>query len=388
MRTSALTLLAFTLAAAFATPAGARTLRARDVALGHQTERADLVAIGTLRSEEPAVFALTEVIRGEGEAGESVTVLVPPDEGGRWPVGVPHLLFLRRLEEDAPIFAPVAGGASVVAVAEGPEARFPEVVRRIAATLPAGDRAGDPASRLALLVDLMGDPDPGLAWSAAVDFEAWEDLHGLVSADDGRRILAAFTGRKAGKRDKEALAMAVGMARPAGALDALLDGVDPAGGTSLRGTIGDALVRLADPETSARIAERIGKAEGAARADFLALLGAAGEGQVALGAVRRYTTDPTPAARLEAAHALGRIARRIRQAGPGTEVEGRTELVGLLGAAHSDAERKASLWALAQLDDPEAFALLRRLAEEDPREYVRRTARLYLTRPRLTLTLD
>jgi HEAT repeat protein len=374
--------------AAFAGPASPRTLRSEAVALGHQTERADLVALGARRSADPAVFTLTETIRGDVASGESVTVLVPADEAPGWPAGVMHLLFLRRLPGDETVFMPVAGEASVVAVSEGPAMRWPDVVRRLAATFESPERPDEPRERLSLLLDLMEDADPGLAWSAALDFTSWEELHGLLTAGDRARVLAAFSGREAGKRDKEALAMAVGTARPAGALDGLLDGLDPAGGTSLRGTIGDALARLADPATGARIAERIAKAAGPARADLLALLGAAGGGEVALAAARRHVVDALPAVRQEAAHALGRIARRIRQAEPGTVVEGRTELVGLLSAANSDAERKAALWGLAQLDDPEAFALLRRLSEEDPREFVRRTAKLYLTRPRLTLTFD
>jgi hypothetical protein len=91
---------------------------------------------------------------------------------------------------------------------------------------------------------------------------------------------------------------------------------------------------------------------------------------------------------VEAAHALGLAARRVRETEPGTIVGGRTELVGLLAVARTENGLKAALWCLAQLDDPGAFAVLESLAEEDARPLVRRHARLYRDRPRLSLILD
>ena len=50
-------------------------------------------------------------------------------------------------------------------------------------------------------------------------------------------------------------------------------------------------------------------------------------------------------------------------------------------------ERKAATWALAQIDDEDAQAALRRLEREHPNADVRRFAERYRERPRLSLIL-
>ena len=53
------------------------------------------------------------------------------------------------------------------------------------------------------------------------------------------------------------------------------------------------------------------------------------------------------AVRLEAAHALGQVARNVHREKPGEVVAGREELLLMLEAAESVHERRAAAWALA-----------------------------------------
>jgi HEAT repeat protein len=93
--------------------------------------------------------------------------------------------------------------------------------------------------------------------------------------------------------------------------------------------------------------------------------------------------------RTEAAQAVGLLARVARERDPEARPAGRAELEGIAAAEAAGAnEARAALWALAQLDDPEAWAALRRLAAEDPREGVRRDAERFLKSPRQSLILE
>ncbi len=360
----------------------ARTGRPEDNALAHMTRRADLVALARAAAE-PGALAVAEVIRGTAAAGDTVRVRLPED-GEAPPADVLLLVFLTRRGEE---YEPVAGpGSLLVVAAEGPSTRVVDAVRRLAATLPGDGRPDDPRARLAILLEHMADADPGFRHSGAADFVASPDLHPLLDAEGRGRILAAFRACPAGKADKERLALAVGLARPEGAAEALLDALGTGGG-SLDGAVADGLVRLGDPRTPALAAARL-EAEGdAPRAALLRVLGATA-GAESFALLRRRVADGPEAERVEAAHALGLAARRVREAEPGTAVGGRTELVGLLAVARTENGLEAALWGLAQLEDPDAWAVLESLAEEDPRPFVRRHARLYRDRPRLSLILD
>jgi hypothetical protein len=366
------------------------------LALGYQTENADLVAMGTLVSAEAdasgrnliVTFALTESIRGDGKAGDSV-VVHHPNLGHRppWVEGRSHLLFLRRQGDEKVFYIALVGPYSIRAIPEtGDMARMPGIVRKIASTLKTDDRPADAAKLRSLLVGWMEDASAGVAWSAALDFIRREDLH--EGLDDGQRarILKAFAGHPYGKASKDALAVAVAMARPAGAGAVLVDSLLDEKGRSIRGTVADALARIEDPKVPAYIAKKLGDAKPRARADLLHVLGPIG-GAESVAVVRKYVPDATAAVRLEAAHSLGQIARTVREDKPDAVVEGRTELEGMLAAAKTQHEMQAALWALAQLQDPDAVKLLERLEKEDSRAFVRTWAKRYRDRPRLSLIL-
>jgi HEAT repeat protein len=124
----------------------------------------------------------------------------------------------------------------------------------------------------------------------------------------------------------------------------------------------------------------------ASKADLLLVLGSVGAAE-SVDVARACVSSKSVEVRLEAAHALGRIARTVREAKPDAKVSGATDLEGMLASAKDRKSQQAALWALAQLQDPEAVALLTKLAKDDEREFVRTWAGRYRARPRLSLIL-
>ncbi|MEN8150304.1 MAG: HEAT repeat domain-containing protein [Planctomycetota bacterium] len=377
-----------------AVPVVASSHARESLALGYQTEHADLVAMARLVSvaEDEAgdlrvVFSVTENIRGDATTGTSLVVAYPDtDHTPPWRAGRNHLLFLAR-RGSGDVYRALTGPTSIRAIPEeGAIARLPGMVRRIAATLADGDRPADREALQGLLVEWMQDPEPGVAWSAATDFVRRGDLHHGLNGARRAKVLAAFLAHPFGKASKDALAMAVAAARPKGAGEALVSVLDGKAGRTIRGTIGEALAVLKDPAVPGLIAKRLETAEAAARAGLVQVLGAVGGGE-SVAVARKFVADASAEVRVEAAHALGRIARSVRTAKPDAKVAGTTDLEGMLAAAEDPRERQAALWALAQLQDPEAVALLTKLARDDERKDVRRWAARYRERPRLTLIL-
>ena len=118
--------------------ARAESRDATTVALGWQTENADLVVVGTVSTESPpdlspeaagahqVDFRVDRVIKGPATAGSSVSIVYTSHGAGLpWRAGVPHLLFLRRAEPspdapDAPVtHLPLSGAFSVRPLPEG-----------------------------------------------------------------------------------------------------------------------------------------------------------------------------------------------------------------------------------------------------------------------------
>ena len=252
------------------------------LALGYQTEHADLVAMGSLDGvvEEGhgtlrATFTLTETIRGDVPVGTAVVVAFP-DTGRRppWEEGRSHLLFLVR-RDAVDDYVTVAGASSVRAIPKaGVIARLPGMTQQIAATLATHERPADPAALRGLLITWMQDPAPGVAWSAATDFVRRRDLHSRLTGDQRAAVLAAFIGHPFGKASKDALATAAAMARPKGAGEALVEALAGGQGRTIRGTIADALSVLRDPVVPSRIAVKLEAADASSRADLIQVLGA------------------------------------------------------------------------------------------------------------------
>jgi hypothetical protein len=373
--------------------ARAETIDEQQATLGWQAENAPVIARVMHQSDGSfegdsisATFEVLETLRGD--VAVSAAIVVAHHDGGHgtpWVDGGEHLVFLRRAGDGR--YVSVSGTLGIRAIpAKGVERRFAPIVAEHLSTL---DEAGDvrePERLRELLVAWMGDADPGVVWSAATDFHRHGELHDGLSVQQRAAILDAYRSHPTGKMSKRALAHAVADARTPGAADALLDTLELPGARPLRGDVADALAALGAPDAVLLTLARFEGAAAPVREHLLVVLGALGS---AGGApeVRARLSDDDAGVRAQAAHALGLIARAVRAADADARVEGRSELVALIATARTANERKAGTWALAQLDTPEAYAQLRRLAADDPREDVRRYAARYLRQPRVSLIL-
>ncbi len=384
---------------AFAGRADAETHDTETLALGWQAENADFVVIGVPQQDRrpgpsgpwELEFQVEEVLRGRPAPASTITLLVGDDGEGRpYQRGVRCLAFLRSIPRaggEPERWGLLAGAFSIRAVpAEGPESRFPEIVRSIAATLGNGTEVKDPVGLRALLVKWIEDGDPGIALSAALDLVRHEELHPSLTAVERLRIVAAYRAQPIGKATKGALALAAAATRDPAAGPVLVDSLLEPRARLIRGDVGEALRRLADPATAPLLLKRLASADDGQRANLLQVLGTLGAPEGAEPA-RAGLASSSAEVRLESAHALGLIARAVRERDPAARVGGRAELATLLAAAAPGNESRAVLWALAQLDDADAFALLRKVAASDGREEVRRYAERILGRPRQSLIL-
>jgi HEAT repeat protein len=394
-------LLALAAVAAAAALAPAEIRPPETVALGWLTERADAVVLARAaeeRSLDPSGFVreldllVDEPIRGSLERGSTAVVAwAGRGEAPPWSVGATHLAFLKALpaEPGAPArWALLSGPFGIRPIPEsGPETRLPGIARAVASFLDGEGRIAKPAEYREALVAWMEDPEPGIAWSAAVDFVRLEELRAGLTAEQGARVVASFAKRPVGKSDKGALALAVAATRHPSAGRALAESLDDPRARLVRGDVGEALRRLKDPAATRILVGRAEDESPAKRADVLQVLGTVGDVQAA-AAVRAHVSDGAAEVRVEAAHALGLLARVAREADPAARLGGREPLERMAAAAAAtDNQIRAAHWSLAQMDDPEAWAALRRIAAEDPRETARLAAERYLKGPRQSLVL-
>ena len=375
------------------TVAVAETIDEQQATLGWQAEHAELIARVRHLQDEPgdgdsllATFAVLETLRGD--AVVDAEIVVAHHDGGHgtpWIDGGEHLVFLRPAAGGR--FTAVSGTLGIRAIPDdSPERRFPGIVASHIATLDDAGDVRDPDRLRELLVSWMGDADPGVVWSAATDFHRHAALHEGLAPQQRAAILDAYRRHPIGKMSKRALMRAVADAQAPGSADALLDTLAQDGARPLRGDVAEAVAALHDESAVARTIARFAGADAALREHLLVVLGALGEVE-GVDIVRARLADDDAAVRVQAAHALGLIARTVRSLGPEQRIEGRTQLIALLATARTPNEQKAGTWALAQLDEPEAYAHLRRLASDDPREDVRRFAARYLRQPRVSLIL-
>jgi hypothetical protein len=380
--------IALAVVAALASSALAETRDERTLALGWMTENADAVVLG--RAGEEGLLFVDESFRGSLGAGTTVVVVHETHgEASPWTKGAVLLAFLKKVpvpEGAPPRWAPVSGAFSLKAVlAEGPEARFPAVVRSLCSFLDAEGAVAKPDGLREHLVAGMEDADPGLAWSAATDFLRHGELHEGLAPEQAGRIVAAFRRQPVGKRTKEALALAAAATRDPGATRALVDALEDPRARLVRVAVGEALRRRKDPAAAKLLLARLSAGGPAQRADALRVLGLAGVVEGA-PAARERLADASAEVRTEAAQALGLLARAAREADPAARLAGTADLA--KAAAAPGNEGRAALWALAQMDEAEAWAALRKFAADDPREEVRRYAGRYLKHPRQSLILE
>jgi HEAT repeat protein len=385
-----------------AAPARAETHDSRTVTLGWMTENADAVVLGRAADERvldargdrrELDLLVDESIRGSVAAGTTVVIVYEGHgEAMPWKAAGVHLAFLKaaRVPPGAPArWLPLSGAFSVKPIpAEGPESRFPAEVRTLASLLDAEGGVAKPDALRDHLVAGMEDGDPGFAWTAAMDFVRHAGLHAGLAREQGARIVAAFRRQPVGKRTKEALALAVACTKDPAAARSLVDALDDPRARLIRVSVAEALRRLGDPGAPKLLLAALADAGPGKRADLLRVLGLIGAVEAAPVA-RERLADQIPEVRTEAAQALGLMARAAREGDPAARLPGRAELEKVASSTEAAGnEARAALWALAQLDDQEAWAALRRLAAGDPREDVRRHAERYLRNPRQSLILE
>lgn len=399
MRLAPFLAAAVLVSSALASVVRAETHDDETVALAYQTEHADAVLVADLDSvtDDGALggreitFSVRETLRGDAATDARVVVVFPDlGHGTPWREGARHLLFLRRLDVPAGVatrYEPVTGTLSFfVLPADGPENRMPGMVRELVSMLGRGTTVARPDALRQLLVRWMEDDEPGVVWSAATDFVHHERLHGALTEQEGKRIVEAYRRHPVGKRSKHALALATAATRHAHAGRALVDSLLGPDASQIRGMVCDALARLDDPAVPALLHAALRVAPPERRPWLVTAIGSVGV-EPSVSVVKPLLIDPSRQVRVEAAHALGRIARRVRERDSEDRIAAHGALHAFALTARTKNEQKASLWALAQLDAPDAYAILRKLATHDVRPDVRRFARRYLDRPRLSLIL-
>ena len=240
-----------------------------------------------------------------------------------------------------------------------------------------------------------------LAWSArqlGLTTPSSDEGPTAGGLDDAQRLalLKSFRARAPGRARRQ-IALAVAAAPHIEAATALVDGLLTPNARIDRGGLAEALFRLADPRAEERILQRLPQADADQKENLLVALGKIGSSN-AVDPLIAHVDDPTATVRVEAAHALGSVARSVHRAAPGEVVAGRVALIALLDSALLESgeirpggrnEVRAAIWALAQLDDPRAFAALREIAAQAERDAaVRDYATRILERPRVMLVLD
>ncbi|MHC4732059.1 MAG: HEAT repeat domain-containing protein [Planctomycetota bacterium] len=372
---------------ALAAAVGAESYDPHTITLGYLTEHADAAVTVTAGTETAigddrwrVVFTIGEVLRGRAE-GATLEIERRASEEA-YPVGTKYLAFLSRVERNEWTgWRPVTRTFGMRALPEaGPETRFPGIVRDLASTLGEGREVRDPVRLRALLVQGMADPDAGIAWSSALDLVRHTELHEGLSAEQRATILDAYRRQPIGKMTKRALAYAVAATRDSRAGDLLLESLQDPRARLICGAVAEALRRLAEPSVPGKVVEQLKGANAERRVHLFTVLGRLGAKESAEAAVA-HLDDPAPPVRLAAAHALGLTARALRADDPTVKVGGIEKLKSWLGAAKTENEIRACLWALAQLDAAEAYDVLR-TARDDEREVVRRYVAAYLRFPR------
>lgn len=366
--------------------------------LAAQTERADLVVVAEPRNDGErgllgrieVEFVVREVLAGEVAVGETLVVLID-DRGHAAPftAGQRHLVFLaeRRVRPDRTTFEPLVGAFSVRRLSdEEGTTRFPAIVRELAeslgrtATADAGELRRD-------LVRWVGDEDAGIAWSAAVDLAGRPALLDALTDDERGAVVRAFARSTETNAARRALATLCGAVGGDDAVEALVLSLTGGDASTYRAAVADALQATGRTGfATTRLRAALGEASGPARRHLLHALGRVGDATVATDLAAGLSTDD-PLQRIECAHALGLLARRVRAEDPEERIAGREALTAALPELRTENEIRAVCWALAQLDEPAAYDVLRDARETDDRPSVRRWAESYLRRPRQSLVL-
>ena len=405
------------LACALASPAAAERYDEDAVSLGAQTLAADVVALVRTpdalpdplepgESERLTVEVVRTLVRephvDEEATGPGSALAIAHRELGHgrpFRAGGVYVAFLRtdghgRGDPAAQSLSSVAGTFSWVAVrdqeatAPGPVERYVERFRDARTRRSDGDVEVVGVDGIGTaLVDALSSRHLLVAGSAARDLRIFRTLHDELDDTQRLRLLDRFrehVSRPDGLRPLLARLCAVLPTEET--VPALVDALTAPAARVHRHVFAECLRLLDDPRTATLIRERWNGANVDHRQN---LMNAAGlvEDPALLPLARSSLADGSVAVRIEAAHALGLLARAARRAEPDLVVEGRPALVRALGDAKTTNERRATVWCLAQLDDPAAYEHLRSLAASKSDAELARLAGNVLRRPRSALIL-
>lgn len=379
-------------------PARAGSAETDAITVGSLAERAELVAVIRIVGPDATPgagadawrAAVEERLRGPAADAEIVVRVA----AGRAPVarGGRFLAFLRRADD---AWTPESLPWGFRLVAEDGVPALVDYARGYAACL---DDVGRVAAHDALaehLVSGLGSASGGVPFCAGRDLLRHDELHPLVTPRQRDRVTDALRTSRKPDADFASIVLAAGACGGPGTDDLLVERLLDASLRSQRRNVVAALRRRATPALAKLLSSKVGSADAVQRADLANALGRldlADAAPALLGLVR----DDDRTVRIEAAHGLGLLARAIRAPRAGDDPEAArprldaalAPLVALAESAPTENERRAALWAVAQIDVQDAWAALRRIAKEHAAPRVRELAQRFLEQPRTSLLLD
>jgi hypothetical protein len=371
----------------------AGTVEEIHVSIGWQAGRADVVVIGDVGSrvlgeEETGVHRATirvaERLKGPDSLPSALTIVWTGEEGPSVGDGRRALFFLLRLPSgsrpaglEGELYGLVTGAYSTPAV--GPDDADP-VLRYVRDRLALFTRDADVKAWRSHLLKGVASASTLVVYSAALDFSVREGIGTGIERFEVEALGAAFRAQRRPDRVKRALAAALGATRHAAAVPPLTDWVAAGRARSCRMVVGAALSRIGDKECVKRLLVGLSSESEATRADVVNVLGRTGL-SAAVEPVIRALADPGEEVRVEAALSTGMLARALRKTRrESPDVVG--DLAKALGAAKEAREKKALLWASAQLDTEKGYDVVRRAAATATDREVRAFARRTLENPR------
>jgi len=382
------------LVAALAASAAAGTIDEHRVSLGWQAWNAEVVAIGeiverVIDEEELGVhrasLRISERLKGPGDLAATVSIVWTGEAGPAVEDGSRSIFFLSAVPEDrrpdgvtGPVYELVTGSFSALA-ARPAEVAF--VKSRLAL-------ASRPEGLTALRKHLLTGMESGsrlVVFSAAIDFSRVPGIAGGMTGEEVEVVAGAFRKSRKPDRTKRALAAALGATKSRAAIAPLAECVLAGGARSIRGTIGDALARLGDKSVVAALSPGMKSDRAATRADVVNLLGRAGLAE-GTAIVVKALGDASGEVRVEAGLATGELARSLR-AKKEEAPDAAAALVSAYGKAVDVREKRAILWAAAQLDTQAGYDIVRKVAANDADRSMRDFARRTLKNPRRRLVL-
>jgi len=390
-------------AAALAASARAESTDIDAVTLGAMTERADVVVVADASAAATSVaddsatwtFHVSDVLRAPAVAAD-LRVVVPVGaraNGTSVRPGAPHLLFLAAAQDGS--YRPLALPWGMRDASGGAVKPLVEYARRYGATLGPDASIAKPDELLALLVESFASPSSGVPGTAGRDLLRHQEIADRATPAQRQAVVAALARPRKGDLDLAGIIDAAGVMGGAAADDVLVARlVDPAT-RHLRLNVAAALHRHARPELADLLAARLTGATAQQRADVVNALGRL-ELRAAAPRLVAALADDASIVRVEAAHSLGILARAVRAPKAENEPEAPREklddavtpLTDAASRAANESEKKSVLWALAQIDAPDAWTALKRLRDESKDDRVRELAGEYVLHPRVELILE